>query len=548
MNQPRLRAAIYIRMSSARQVDSPERQRASILAHCERKNYAVVKEYEDLAVRGDANRRPGFEQLLAGARAGLFDVIVVDEASRFSRDDVVTYFAQVAYPLRETGVLLDTANRGLVNWSDIGSIIVNTVQQHAASQEVVTLSRRVATSLDMRARNGTMYVGRPPLGYAYVFNDEGDRIGMKPGRAEDVQLVKNIYDWYVNRDHSLASLAAELTSMGSKPRSGRTWNRTSLHAVLTNSVYIGEYVFGRVGRAKHYHVTAKGVCEVERDRDAKRGSKVIVRRQREDWIVHENHHEPLIDPELFGQAQRKLKANQKRSSPSRKKAVYPLSGKLVCSSCGARLFGTKDKGKPVYRCSSSQSRLCGNRSVREDRMVALIMEVLEERFLAPENLDRLREAIRLEHTAASGWVDVSIDARRQQLARLDTDIAKMEANLGLLDPENLPVVQVQLRKLRQERQAAASELAEDEARSPDTSLETIIENVTELILAAKDSDPVDLRTVIQETIEEVRLDIQMVQKKVYKRSHLVGGEVTLKSVALSGSGPGRRRRTGRSPE
>jgi site-specific DNA recombinase len=544
VNQPRLRAAIYIRMSSARQVDSPERQRASILPYCERKNYSVVKEYEDLAVRGDADRRPGFEQLLAGARTGMFDVIVVDEGNRFSRDDVVTYFAQVAYPLRETGVLLDTANRGLVNWSDIGSIITNTVQQHAASQEVVTLSRRVATTLDMRARKGTMYVGRPPLGYAYIVNDEGDRIGMKPGRAEDVQLVKNIFDWYVNRDHSLASLAAELTSMGSKPRSGRAWNRTSLHAVLTNSVYIGEYVFGRVGRAKHYHVTAKGVCEVERSRDTKRGSKVIVRRQREDWIVRENHHEPLIDPELFGQAQRKLKVNQKRSSPSRKKALYPLSGKLVCSSCGARLFGTKDKGKPVYRCSSSQSGLCGNRSVREDRMVALIMEVLEQRFLAPENLDRLREAIRHEHAAANGRVDANLDTRRQLLARLDADIARMEANLGLLDPENLPVVQVQLRKLRQERQAAVAELAETEARSPDASLETIIENVTEFILAAKDGDPVDLRAVIQETIEEVRLDIEMVQKKVNKRSKLVGGEVELKSVALSTTGPGPPRRTG----
>jgi DNA invertase Pin-like site-specific DNA recombinase len=65
-----LRAAIYVRMSTTRQADSPERQRASILPYCERKNYQVVMEYEDLAVRGDADRRPGFERLLAGPRRG----------------------------------------------------------------------------------------------------------------------------------------------------------------------------------------------------------------------------------------------------------------------------------------------------------------------------------------------------------------------------------------------------------------------------------------------------------------------------------------------
>ncbi|MBN9517059.1 recombinase family protein [bacterium] len=299
-----LRAAIYVRMSTSRQADSPERQRASILPYCERKNYLVVKEYEDLAVRGDADRRPGFEQLLAGAKAGLFDVVVVDEASRLSRDDVLTYNALVAYPLRQTGVLLDTVSRGVVNWEDIGSIIVNTVQQHAASQEVVTLSRRVATTLDMRARKGSMYVGRPPLGYEYATDEKGERVGLRLGRPEDVQLVRDIFEDYVGRDLSLATLAAELTSRGAAPRGGKTWNRTSVHAILTNTVYTGEYAYGRVGRAKHYHVTSKGVKEVERDHNTKRGKKVTVRHEREDWIVLPNHHEPLIEPELFERAQR----------------------------------------------------------------------------------------------------------------------------------------------------------------------------------------------------------------------------------------------------
>ena len=128
--------------------------------------------------------------------------------------------------------------------------------------------------------------------------------------------------------------------------------------------------------------------------------------------------------------------------------------------------------------------------------------------------------------------------RSPRVAQLDVNIAKMEPNLGLLDPENLPAVQVQLRKLRQERQGLLCELAEAEALAPTASLEGVIGRVSAFVRAAKEGNPADLRAVIQETVEQVRLDIEMVQKKVNKRSKLVGGEVELKSVALSGSGTG----------
>src|SRR5262245_53992547 len=92
----RPRCAVYVRMSTPDQKDSPERQRSQVLPYLERRGYRLVGEYEDLGVRGhEFEKREGFQRLLKDARAGKFDVIVVDELSRLSRQEVVEYIVSV---------------------------------------------------------------------------------------------------------------------------------------------------------------------------------------------------------------------------------------------------------------------------------------------------------------------------------------------------------------------------------------------------------------------------------------------------------------------
>src|SRR5262245_56684400 len=100
------RAAIYIRMSTEDQPDSPERQRSQILPHCEKLGVKVVKEYVDLAQRGWDPSRSEFQRMLADAKARQFDIIVVDEVSRLSRQSPLDYIQTVACPLRDAGVVI----------------------------------------------------------------------------------------------------------------------------------------------------------------------------------------------------------------------------------------------------------------------------------------------------------------------------------------------------------------------------------------------------------------------------------------------------------
>jgi hypothetical protein len=57
-------------MSTDGQEDSIDRQRSTVLPHCERKGYRVVAEFKDEGVADDEfAKRPGLQRLLAAAAA-----------------------------------------------------------------------------------------------------------------------------------------------------------------------------------------------------------------------------------------------------------------------------------------------------------------------------------------------------------------------------------------------------------------------------------------------------------------------------------------------
>jgi len=83
-----IRAAIYARFSSDLQSDkSIDDQIALCRDVCTREGMAVVMTFEDRAISGTATvNRPGFQSMMRAAEAKLFDVLVVEDVDRLSRD------------------------------------------------------------------------------------------------------------------------------------------------------------------------------------------------------------------------------------------------------------------------------------------------------------------------------------------------------------------------------------------------------------------------------------------------------------------------------
>jgi len=100
-----MRAAIYARYSTENQREaSIEDQVRLCTARSAAEGWSVVGTYTDHALSGANHLRPGYQQLLADARAGAFDVVVAEALDRLSRDqEHVAGFYKCRFRLKPAG-------------------------------------------------------------------------------------------------------------------------------------------------------------------------------------------------------------------------------------------------------------------------------------------------------------------------------------------------------------------------------------------------------------------------------------------------------------
>lgn len=160
------------------------------------------------------------------------------------------------------------------------------------------------------------YIGSvAPYGYKKV--KIGKLCTLEPHETE-ADVVRMIFDLYVNQGVTFHSIGRKLDSMGIKPRTGTCWRDTTIRQMVSNPHYIGKVVWGK---RKQKTVIVDGKQVRKRPRLVDDGFTVV-----------DGMHPALIDEETF------TKANEKRRNNPR--VIHdlvvsnPLAGILVCAKCG----------------------------------------------------------------------------------------------------------------------------------------------------------------------------------------------------------------------
>jgi hypothetical protein len=548
MTTMKMRAAAYVRMSTQQQENSPERQREQIRAHAEQQGYYVVRWYEDLGMRGSDINRPQFQAMLQDAQTGQFEVILADELSRLTRLGTLDFYTQFAAPLEQAGVIVDTVSEGKAAWDgdDLGSAIMQLVHQHKPFSEALNLGERVAKGLYNLAIQAQLFVGPRPFGMDYARDGEKNRVGYIPGPPEEVAVVRRMFARYVE-GASLADIANELTRLGVLTSRGCKWTRNNVHAVLTNPVYAGDYVFGRVARGKYYRLASsnpKG--HVRRKKKTKKTKHNIERNSPEEWIVIPNTHQGVVERELFDRVQSLLKDNRKHTSPSRARGEHPLSGLLFCPACGHLMYGTTRKLKertPVYVCGRYMtSRECVGYWVREDEALSSIAQALQEKLGDEGEVERLKASLLRHQTGEAGEEQDRIEQLRQQVKRLDAQIAEATSRLARVPERMFNTLLAEIEKMEAERADAQRHLAgTSQTPSAAASLDELVANVRRLPEVIKSADADHIHQLLRASIERVDLRFQVIPLPKNKRFVWEEGDITLrKSSLLSANGRGPR--------
>lgn len=322
-----LRVAAYARVSTDKedQSNSLSSQRnyfaEFITSH---ENWKLSNVYYDEGISGtQTKKRTGFNQMIQDALNGELDLIITKEVCRFARNtvDTLSYTRQ----LKEAGVgVIFTIDN--IDTRDSDGELRLTIMASIAQEESRKTSERVRWGQKRQMEKGVVF-GRDLLGYT-VHN------GKLSINEEEVPVVKAIFHKYVNEGKGTHVIARELMEEGMRPKRIALWSNTVILRVLRNEKYVGDLLQKKT-YTPNYLTHAKKYNHGE-----------------EDMVYLKNHHEPIINRELWTRTQEELK----RRSPSEEQKSkhsnrYWCSGKIRCAECGSRFVSRTKKLKngEVYR-------------------------------------------------------------------------------------------------------------------------------------------------------------------------------------------------------
>ncbi|MBQ6755906.1 MAG: recombinase family protein [Oscillospiraceae bacterium] len=374
-----IKVAVYCRVSTDKddQANSFEAQQRYFKKYIDRMpEWDHYRTYADEGISGTSTiKRAQFNRMIADAREGRFGLIITKEVSRFSRNilDTISYTRE----LRALGVGVLFVNDG-INTLEPDSELRLSIMGSIAQEESRKTSTRVKWGQTRQMERGVVF-GRSLLGY----DVKGGIISVNPEGAEIVRLI---FRKYGIENKSTSEISRELREAGYKTLSGGDkWSCAHIIKILNNEKYVGDLIQKKTITPDYLSHTKK------------------YNHGEEPMITLRDHHEPIIDRELWDEVQKELKRRNRHTlSLSGRSNSYVFSGKIDCGECGASFVSRRKKrsdGSFVRRwcCGGAAMRgaeACGvGRAIRDDAAAEImgkaIASIRFDRELIIDNLTKL---------------------------------------------------------------------------------------------------------------------------------------------------------------
>jgi DNA invertase Pin-like site-specific DNA recombinase len=202
------RAAIYMRVSTVDQ--HPESQLHDLRQLAQQRGYQLVGEYTD-RISGTKAKRPGLDQLMADARKGRFDVLMVWASDRIARS--VRHFLEILDELNHLNIEYVSFRENLDTGGALGRAMVIIIGAIAELERNLIIER--VRSGMRRARLEGRHIGRPAL--------ELDRAGILRHRAHGQSLSQIAATFRISKATVSRVLKEERLAVPKGVRAGPTY-------------------------------------------------------------------------------------------------------------------------------------------------------------------------------------------------------------------------------------------------------------------------------------------------------------------------------------
>lgn len=422
-----IKVAAYCRVSTEQdeQANSYDAQiehyTAEIAKHSDWLNAGI---YADKGITGTmAKKRPEFLKMIRKCRQKKIDLILVKSISRFSRNtvDCLEYIRELK--ALGIGVIFEKEN---INTLTETSEAMITIMGYFAQAESESISKNVTWGVRHAFSEGKVTFTHDIYGYKKEYNPETKRQDKISIVEDEATVIREIFERYYAGD-SLTGICTYLNNNQIVPPGKKKdrWYPSTLQTILRNEKYKGDVL------------TQKTFCSdlLSHKREKNNGQLA------QHYL--ENHHEAIIDRELFDKVQAeyarrnakkviKTDGTQETQKKGRYNSKYALTDILVCGHCGAPyrrcVWTHHGSRKVVWRCTTrmdyGKEKCNDSFTIEEEGLHQAILKAISNLSSRKEELkDELKAALSI--TLLDTGADMSITSLEQQIKEQENDLMRV---------------------------------------------------------------------------------------------------------------------------
>ncbi len=376
-------AVIYARVSSKEQ----EKEGYSIPAqlkllrdHARVHGLQVEREFTDVETAKEAGRKAFGEMVTFLKQKSTCRVLLVEKTDRLYRN----IKDWVRLDDLDLEIHLVKENSVLSNDSRSSEKFMHGIKVLMAKNFIDNLSEETRKGMLEKAEQG-LWPSVAPIGYRNVVGANGKKT-IAPD-ADTAHLVVRLFEWYATGNYSLKDLAKLARDAGLvQRRSGKTLGQATLHRVLRNRLYTGEFEW--------------------------KGTR------------YQGAYSPLVSKDLWQRVQDALD-EKSRTKHRRTKHDFPFSRLITCGHCGCSLVGELKKGKYVYYHCTGYKGKCPEPYVREEVLEEKFTEILKGLAFDEEVVQWVSTALRGSHRDTRRSHEEAIERLQSEYKRLENRVDQM---------------------------------------------------------------------------------------------------------------------------
>ena len=340
-----MRCGIYVRVSTDEQRDngySIDSQLRMIKDYCEKNNYDIVDIYNDAGYSGKDLMRPEMQRLLNDIKSKKLDKLIAIKVDRLTRNNydgfwLLNYCEEhnVKIELILEPYDVSTANGEMI-------FCMNLVFGQRERKEIGARTKRAMEEMALEH----VHPSKAPFGYTR--NKETGHLEIEPIEA---QVVKEIFN-LCKKGHSTRNISKIMKDTNAYLKSGK-WSSDRVYKILTNTIYIGTFEYGKYTRKE------------------------------ENILKVDNYCEPIIDMNIWNTTRNNLEKNKHSNYGEH---IHLFTSIIKCPSCGHILSSTisykydrKRNKKEHYHLTCKNSE-CPNKGLHysSDKIEKALSKLLDE--------------------------------------------------------------------------------------------------------------------------------------------------------------------------